>query len=99
MHAMGWSRRRAQQYFIGKVALADGFLLNEIDRYIAWPGQALAYLVGQREILRLRDLARDALGGRFDLPSFNAAVLDSGHLPMPVLSNVVGSWVSSQTDG
>ena len=67
----------------------------EIDRYIAMPGQALGYLVGQREILRLRDHARARLGTAFDLRDFHAAVLDHGSLPLPVLSQVVEAWVTS----
>jgi uncharacterized protein (DUF885 family) len=94
LHALGWSRQQARDYLIEHVALAEGFLANEIDRYIAWPGQALAYLVGQREILRLRDRARAALGERFELPAFNAALLDCGNLPMPVLASVVDTWIS-----
>jgi uncharacterized protein (DUF885 family) len=92
LHALGWSRQRARDYLVEHVALAEGFLVAEIDRYIAWPGQALAYLVGQREILRLREHARAARGERFDLPEFNAAVLDHGNLPMPVLAEVVEKW-------
>ena len=95
LHALGWSRERARRYLVEHVALAEGFLADEIDRYIAWPGQALAYLVGQREILRLRDEARAALGERFALPAFNAALLDSGNVPMPVLGTVVRNWVAS----
>jgi uncharacterized protein (DUF885 family) len=95
LHALGWSRAEARDYLVGHVALAEGFLLDEIDRYIAWPGQALAYLVGQREILRLREEARAALGNRFDLPAFNAALLDSGNVPMPVLASVVHNWVAA----
>ncbi|HEX3336930.1 MAG TPA: DUF885 domain-containing protein [Jatrophihabitans sp.] len=95
LHAMGWSRQRARDYLLEHVALAEGFLTDEIDRYIAWPGQALAYLVGQREILRLRESARAALGERFDLPAFNGAVLDSGNLPMTVLGGVVDAWAAA----
>jgi len=95
LHALGWSREQARDYLVEHVALAEGFLLDEIDRYIAWPGQALAYLVGQREILRLREEARTALGDRFDLPTFNAALLDSGNVPMPVLGTVVRNWVAA----
>jgi uncharacterized protein (DUF885 family) len=94
LHALGWSRQQARDYLIEHVALAEGFLTAEIDRYIAWPGQALAYMVGQREILRLRDEARAALGDRFELPAFNAALLDCGNLPMPVLGRVIGNWVA-----
>ena len=95
LHALGWSREQARDYLVEHVALAEGFLLDEIDRYIAWPGQALAYLVGQREILRLREEARGALGDRFHLPAFNAALLDSGNVPMPVLGTVVRNWVAA----
>jgi uncharacterized protein (DUF885 family) len=95
LHAFGWSRQRATDWFMEHVALAEGFLHNEIDRYIAWPGQALAYMVGQREILRLRDEARATTGARFSIPAFNAAVLDSGSLPMPVLADVVRRWSES----
>jgi uncharacterized protein (DUF885 family) len=94
LHAFGWSRQQARDYLLEHVALAEGFLTDEIDRYIAWPGQALAYLVGQREILRLRERARAALGDRFDLPAFNGALLDSGNLPLPVLDRVVENWAA-----
>jgi uncharacterized protein (DUF885 family) len=96
LHAMGWTRQQAREYLLEHVALAEGFLTAEVDRYIAWPGQALAYLVGQREILRLRERARSALGGRFALQAFNGAVLDHGNLPMPVLDGVVENWVATQ---
>ena len=96
IHALGWSRQRAQQFLVDTVAVSEGFLLDEIDRYIAWPGQALAYLVGQRQILRARARAESALGDGFDLPSFNGALLDSGNVPMDVLDVVVDAWVTAQ---
>ncbi len=96
LHAKGWSRQQARDYLLEHVALAEGFLTDEIDRYIAWPGQALAYLVGQREILRLREQARAALGDRFDLPAFNGALLDHGNVPMPVLATVIDHWVANR---
>jgi uncharacterized protein (DUF885 family) len=95
LHAKGWTRQQARDYLLEHVAVAEGFLTSEIDRYIAWPGQALAYLVGQREILRLRARARAALGAGFDLPAFNGALLDRGNLPMPVLERVVENWVAA----
>lgn len=95
LHALGWSRQQARDYLLEHVALSVGFLTAEIDRYIAWPGQALAYMVGQREILRLREQARSALGARFDLPAFNGALLDHGNLPMPVLANVIDNWIAA----
>jgi uncharacterized protein (DUF885 family) len=96
LHAMGWTRRQAREYLLEHVALAEGFLTSEIDRYIVWPGQALAYLVGQREILRLRERARAALGDAFELPAFNSALLDHGNLPMPVLAGVIENWVATR---
>jgi uncharacterized protein (DUF885 family) len=94
LHAFGWSRERAIRFMVEHVALPEGFLVNEVDRYIAWPGQALAYLTGQREILRLRAGARGALGSSFELRGFNAALLDNGSVPMPVLDDIVSAWVA-----
>jgi uncharacterized protein (DUF885 family) len=96
LHAKGWSRQQARDYLLEHVALAEGFLTDEIDRYISWPGQALAYMVGQREILRLRERAQNALGDGFDLPAFNGALLDHGNLPMPTLVRTVDDWIGRQ---
>lgn len=95
MHAFGWSRQRAVDYMIEHVALPESFLVNEVDRYILMPGQALAYLTGKREIVRLREWAAAELGERFDLPAFHSAVLDSGSVAMPVLDSIVREWVGS----
>ncbi len=94
LHAFGWSRERAIRFMVEHVALPEAFLVNEVDRYIGWPGQALAYLTGQREILRLRAEAQAALGPKFDLRGFNAALLDSGSVPMPVLADIVADWIA-----
>lgn len=96
LHALGWTRQQAREFLLEHVALAEAFLLAEIDRYIVWPGQALAYLVGQREILRLREAARASLGSAFDLSAFNGALLDHGNLPMPVLDRVIENWVAAR---
>jgi uncharacterized protein (DUF885 family) len=95
LHARGWSRTRALQFALAHTPMPESFLRAEIDRYIAMPGQALGYLIGQREILRLRDHARTRLGAGWDLRDFHAAVLDHGALPLPVLSQVVEAWVTS----
>jgi uncharacterized protein (DUF885 family) len=95
LHALGWSRQRALRFLVAHVPLPESFLANEIDRYIVIPGQALAYLTGKRELLRLRDDASHRLGPRFKLPAFHAAVLDSGSLPMPVLDAKIRSWAKS----
>jgi uncharacterized protein (DUF885 family) len=92
LHALGWSRQKALDFYVAHAPMPVAFLANEVDRYIIWPGQALAYLTGKLEILRLRDEARRALGGRFALPDFHSAVLDSGSLPMPVLEEKIRFW-------
>lgn len=92
IHAMGWSRKEALAFYVAHVPMPEEFLATEIDRYIIIPGQALAYLTGKLELLRLRDLARQRLGAGFDLPSFHAAVLDSGSLPLPVLRSHIDAW-------
>ncbi len=89
MHAFGWSRARAIEFMLANSALAPNNIANEVDRYIVWPGQALAYKVGQIEILRLRDEARARLGPAFDIRSFHDAVLSGGALPLPTLREVV----------
>jgi uncharacterized protein (DUF885 family) len=96
LHALGWSRDQAVQFMTEHVALPRQFLADEIDRYLAWPGQALAYLTGQREILRLRAEAEAELGDRFDLRAFHSAVLDQGSLPMPVLATAISEWVAAR---
>jgi uncharacterized protein (DUF885 family) len=95
LHARGWSRARARQFALAHSPMPAAFVDAEIDRYIAVPGQALGYLVGQREILRLRDHARARLGGAYDIRDFHSAILDHGSLPLAVLGQVVEHWVSS----
>ena len=95
LHARGWSRARAREFALAHSPMPEDFVDAEIDRYIALPGQALGYLVGQREILRLRDEARSRLGAAFDIRDFHSAVLDHGSLPLPVLGQVVADWAAS----
>jgi uncharacterized protein (DUF885 family) len=95
MHALGWSRERAIQYMRDNTPLADNNIVNEIDRYIGWPGQAVAYKIGQREILRLRDEAQARLGARWDLRGFHDVVLGSGAVSLAVLRAQVTAWVDS----
>jgi uncharacterized protein (DUF885 family) len=98
LHARGWSRAQALQFALAHTAEPE-FMAAEIDRYIAWPGQALGYLVGQREIVRLREHARTRLGAAFDLRDFHGAVLDHGGLSLPILSQVVQAWATSVAAG
>ncbi len=95
LHALGWSRSQALDYVLENVPLNAAELTSEIDRYIAMPGQALAYYTGFVEILRLREEAQATLGDAFDLAGFHAAVLDSGGVPLPALRTAVAAWVSS----
>jgi uncharacterized protein (DUF885 family) len=95
LHARGWGRARALEFALAHTPMPEPFMSAEIDRYIAVPGQALGYLVGQREIVRLRESARQKLGPAYDIRDFHSAVLDRGSLPLPVLSQVVEEWVTS----
>lgn len=96
LHAHGWSRDQAVQFFVAHVPMAPEFLVFEVDRYIAWPGYALAFLTGKNEILWLRDDARRRLGPGFSLPEFHAAVLDHGSLPMLVLRDTIERWITTR---
>ncbi|WP_447009627.1 DUF885 domain-containing protein [Saccharothrix hoggarensis] len=96
LHAHGWSRQQAVDYLSANTPLALVEIENEVDRYIAAPGQALAYMVGRLEILRVRAAAREALGDRFDIRAFHDLVLAGGPLPLAVLDEVVTDWVRSQ---
>ncbi len=89
IHAMGWTRQQAIDFMVRHTALGMNNIENEVDRYIAYVGQALAYKLGQLEILRLRREARDRLGDRFDIRRFHDVVLGEGALPLAVLRQVV----------
>ncbi|HET7676116.1 MAG TPA: DUF885 domain-containing protein [Gammaproteobacteria bacterium] len=96
MHQFGWSRERAIKYFEANTALSVENLTNEVDRYIAWPGQALAYMIGEMTIQDLRQQAQKALGSKFDIRAFNGVVLEHGTLPMKVLRHEVDQWIQQQ---
>jgi uncharacterized protein (DUF885 family) len=97
LHQLGWSRDQAIDYLLANSALTRTNIENEVDRYVAMPGQALAYMVGRLELVRLRELAQARLGGRFDLRAFHDLVLGTGGVPLTVLARVVdehlaGTW-------
>ena len=96
MHSKGWSRDRAIGYFMDNAPKTRQDVVNEIDRYIGWPGQALAYKIGQLKISELRERARDTLGERFDVRDFNDAVLATGSVPLQALETHIDAWVSQR---
>jgi len=96
MHALGWSREKAIEFMAENTSLTRLNIENEVDRYIAWPGQALAYKMGELTITRLRAKAENALGERFDLREFHDIVLREGAVPLEVLEEQVTRWIASR---
>ncbi len=96
MHALGWTRDQAIEYMTEHTALAPNNIANEIDRYIALPGQALAYKTGQLEMLRLRAAAEQRLGARFDIRGFHDVLLGSGAVPLTTMADLVDGWVEAR---
>jgi uncharacterized protein (DUF885 family) len=96
VHAKHWSRQQMVDYFHEHSSIDDTNVQAEVDRYIAWPAQALGYKIGQLKILELRDRAQKALGAKFDIRAFHDQVLDSGALPLDVLDQYINSWISQQ---
>jgi uncharacterized protein (DUF885 family) len=96
VHEKHWSREQMVEFFHRYTAMDEPNVQSEVDRHIAWPGQALAYKLGQLEILRLRDEARQKLGAKFDLRAFHDEVVGSGPLPLDVLHAQVERWITQQ---
>ena len=96
VHEKHWSREQMVEYFHRYTAMDEPNIQSEVDRYIAWPGQALAYKLGQLEILKLRDEARRKLGDKFDIRAFHDEVLGNGALPLDVLDSEVNAWIDNQ---
>jgi uncharacterized protein (DUF885 family) len=96
VHHDHWTREQMVRYFHDHSNIDDTSIQAEVDRYIAWPSQALAYKIGQLKILELRDKAKKTLGDKFDIRAFHDQVLDSGALPLDVLSDRIDAWIASQ---
>ena len=96
IHYFGWSRQKAIDYFIANAAKSEADIVNEIDRYIGWPGQALAYKIGQMKMLELRGEAETALGEDFDIRTFHDHMLSAGALPLDILERRMDVWLAEQ---
>jgi len=93
IHSMGWSRQQARDFLTANTALSEHEIGTEVDRYVAWPGQALAYKMGEIKILELRRRAEAQLGDKFDIRGFHDAVLENGGVTLPVLAGWIDAWI------
>ncbi|HSS00084.1 MAG TPA: DUF885 domain-containing protein [Kofleriaceae bacterium] len=93
IHALGWDRQKAVDTLLAHTTLSEELAQSQVDRYIAWPGQACAYMIGYLEITRLRATAQQALGARFDLRAFHDRVLEDGAMPLPALRAKIEAWI------
>jgi uncharacterized protein (DUF885 family) len=96
IHYYHWDRQRAIDYFMANAPKTELDITNEVDRYIAWPGQALAYKIGQLKIKELRARATQQLGARFDIRAFHEAVLAGGAVPLDVLERRIDTWIAAE---
>jgi uncharacterized protein (DUF885 family) len=94
LHTMGWTRQQAVDYLLANTAWPATDIESEIDRYISWPGQATAYMLGMLEIRRLRDLAETELGDKFELREFHDRVLGTGSITLPMLEESLLAWIA-----
>ena len=96
MHYKGWTRQQAIDFFKDNAAKTELDIINEIDRYIGWPGQALAYKIGQLRILAIRERCEIALGDKFDVRAFHDELLGAGALPLDLLEQRMDAWIDDQ---
>ncbi|MEH6515869.1 MAG: DUF885 domain-containing protein [Halioglobus sp.] len=98
IHYFGWERQQAIDYFLAHAGKSEADIINEIDRYIGWPGQALAYKIGQMKMLELRARAKKALGSDFDIRDFHDELLGAGAIPLDALEARMDAWISAQSN-
>jgi prolyl oligopeptidase len=96
LHYKGWTRQQAIDFFKDNAAKTEHDIVNEIDRYIGNPGQALAYKIGQLKILAIRESAETQLGDDFDIRAFHDHLLGAGALPLDILQQRMDAWLASQ---
>ena len=95
IHAKGWTREKAIQYSLDNEAESEDGITSEIERYMANPGQALSYKIGQLKIRELRARAKAALGDKFDIREFHNQILETGCIPLALLENKVDKWIET----
>ena len=96
MHALGWTRQQAIDYMLAHTAEPQDDIVSEVDRYIIYPGQATAYMLGKLEIRKARDEAQQAMGSRFDVEQFHDRVLEDGAVPVSYLREKIRAWEKSK---
>jgi uncharacterized protein (DUF885 family) len=99
MHVLGWTRDQAIEYMAQRTTMPREEIVSEVDRYIVWPGQATAYMLGMLEIQRLRDHAQRELGSRFDIKAFHDRILEDGSVPLPTLRAKIDRWIATVKGG
>ena len=99
VHAGHWTRQQMVDFFHDHSSISETEIQAEVDRYIAWPSQALAYKIGQLKILEVRDRSKKALGDKFDIRAFHDQVIDAGALPLDVLDERINAWIANQKSG
>ena len=96
IHTKGWSREKAISYCLENEAESEASIISEIERYMAMPGQALSYKIGQLKIRELRDRATQELGNNFDIREFHKEVLETGCIPLALLEEKIDAWITSK---
>jgi uncharacterized protein (DUF885 family) len=96
IHSLGWSRQQAIDFFLQNTGKSEHDIVVEVDRYVVWPGQALAYKLGELKIKELRAYATKELGPKFDIRLFHDEVLRNGAVPLSVLDSYIREWVAAQ---
>ena len=92
----GWTRQQAIDFMAENSGLSMNNIVSEVDRYITWPGQALAYKMGELKIRELRDRAETVLGEKFDVRAFHDKILENGALPLSILEQIIDDWLSQE---
>ncbi|MCH8073497.1 MAG: DUF885 family protein [Proteobacteria bacterium] len=99
LHAMGWTREEAIEYMLEHTAAGYNAIASEVDRYVAASGQAASYLLASLKIQRLRHVAQEKLGAKFDIEDFHDQVIAHGNISLPMLKRAIGSWIEEQPSG